>query len=397
MEVKGFAKRLIEFVRAQYGTDSFIPLHSPRFGEAEKKKVIEALESGMVSSVGRHVADFEQSVADYTGSRYAVATVNGTAALHVALLLGGVRPDDEVITQSITFVATCNAIRYCGAHPILVDIDRDTLGMSPDSLEAFLEDNAKVGSDGQCRNRNTGRVIRACVPMHNFGHPVRIDRVVEISRKWCLRVIEDAAESLGSFIGDRHTGRFGDLATISFNGNKIVTTGGGGMIITDDEKLAQRARHLTTTAKKPHPYLYIHDELGYNYRLPAINAALGCAQMQRLAGYVESKRKLAARYAEWLAGTQYPFVQERDGTKANYWFNSFLVNSQAERDYILEYTNSNGVMTRPVWTPMHYLELYSGCQRTNMENSEWIEARLINVPSSVPRLDDNGDGPVHAV
>ena len=378
-----FPAALVAFVRAQFGTNHFIPLHAPRFDGRDVEYVREAVESGFVSTVGKHVAQFEQAVMAYTGAGHAVATVNGTSALHVALLVAGVQPGHEVITQSITFVATCNAIRYCGAEPVFVDVERATLGMAPESLQAFLEAHAERRDDGLCWNRTTGRVIRACVPMHNGGHPVRIDRIAAICQEWGLVLVEDAAESLGSFYRGQHTGRTGLLAILSFNGNKILTTGGGGMILTDDETLAARARHLTTTAKLPHPFLYQHDEVGFNYRLPALNAALGCAQMEKLPDYVERKRALALRYAEWFEAHGVAFVREPEGARSNYWFNAFLAEDRAERDALLAYTNAEGVMTRPLWTPMHTLPMYSRCQRSELPESEWLEARLVNVPSSV--------------
>ncbi len=385
-ESERFAQGLIHAIRTLYETDAFIPLHAPSFGHRDSEHVLAALESGFVSSVGRHVDDFEAALCDFTGSRFAVATVNGTAALHVALLLAGVRANEEVITQSITFVATCNAIHYCGAHPVFVDIERETLGLSPDSLAAFLERHAEIRDDGLCWNRDTGRVIRACVPMHTCGHPARVDRIAAVCAQWNLVLVEDAAESLGSFYQDRHTGRYGQVAALSFNGNKIITTGGGGMILTDDEALARRARHLTTTAKQPHPYRFLHDEVGFNYRLPALNAALGCAQMEALTDYVVRKRELADHYASWLATTDRAFVREPEGAVSNYWLNAFLAHDAEERDVVLEYTNARGVMTRPLWTPMHELAPYRGCQRADLPNSTWIEARLVKIPSSVPPM-----------
>lgn len=381
---QAFVDALVGRVRSEFGAEGFIPLHAPKFGDLEREQVLETLETGFVSSVGRHVSEFENAVAAYTGAAHAVATVNGTAALHMCLMLAGVQPGEEVITQTITFVATCNAIRYCHAEPVLVDIERSTLGMCPDSLMGWLHANARRRDDGCCINHQTGRVIRACVPMHDFGHPVRIHRIAEICEEWGIMLIEDAAESLGSFYEGKHTGRVSSVAAISFNGNKIITTGGGGMVITDDPSLAARVKHLTTTAKQPHPWLYIHDDVGYNYRLPAINAALGCAQMQRLPDYVQRKRALAARYAEWFSATDYEFFTEPTGAESNYWFNSFFSADRAERDRILETTNQAGVMTRPVWTPMHTLDLYRGCQQTPMPVAEWVEARLVNIPSSVP-------------
>lgn len=379
-----FVDDLVRFVRAQFGEDGFIPLHAPQFGELERTAVLESLESGMVSSVGQHVREFEDAVARYTGASYAVATVNGTAALQTALRVAGVQASDEVITQTVTFVATCNAIRYLDAEPVLMDIEQETLGLCPNTLEAWLEANAALDDAGHCRNRHTGRVVRACMPMHNLGHPARIGRIAEVCKRWRLTLVEDTAESLGSFSNGQHTGRVGRVAAISFNGNKIITTGGGGMLITDDEVLASRAKHLTTTAKQPHPWLYVHDELGYNYRLPAINAALGCAQMQRLPDYVDRKRALADRYGEWFDKGDHVFFREPPGARSNYWFNSFFAHDREQRDRVLEATNHAGVMTRPVWTPMHTLPLYQSCQRSPMPVADRVEARLVNIPSSVP-------------
>lgn len=378
-----FLRELVTFIRGEFATDAFIPLHAPRFEGREEEYVLETIRSGFVSTVGRHVQEFEQKVAAFTGAKHAIATVNGTAALHAAMLVGGVKSNDEVITQALTFVATCNAIRYCGAHPVFVDVDRRTLGMSPGSLADFLASYAEVRDDGLCWNRQTGRVIRACVPMHNFGHPVQIDQIFALCEQYRITLIEDAAESLGSFYRGQHTGLFGSHAAISFNGNKIITTGGGGMIITDDDVIARRARHITTTAKKPHPWLYIHDELGYNYRLPAINAALGCAQMEVLQDHLDRKRKLAEKYAQWFTGQGYEFITEPSESRSNYWINAFAAKDRQERDRVLEYTNAQQIMTRPVWTPMHTLDLYKDCLRTDLSQTEWLESRLVNIPSSV--------------
>jgi len=383
-DIKTFADALVDMIRARYATQDFIPLHAPSFTDRDRAGVLEAIESGFVSSVGRHVDDFEAAVRDFTGARFAVATVNGTAALHVALLLGGVQPDEEVITQSLTFVATCNAIRYCNAHPVFVDIERTTLGLSPESLAAFLSEHAEIRDDGQCWNRTSGRLIRACVPMHTCGHPARLDALAAVCADWNLLLIEDAAESLGSVYHGRHTGRFGRLAALSFNGNKIITTGGGGMILTDDDALARRARHLTTTAKQPHPYRFVHNEVGFNYRLPALNAALGGAQMETLPESVARKRLLAEHYAHWFANQERVFIREPDGAQSNYWLNAFLARDPDEHEALLEYTNAHGVMTRPLWTPMHELTPYRDCQHTDLTNTLWVASRLINIPSSVP-------------
>ena len=380
--MNSFPKELVSFVRDQYGTKDFIPLHAPHFEGKEKEYLLDTIDSTFVSTVGAYVTQFEEKVVQYTGSKYAVATVNGTSALHVGLLVAGVQRDDEVITQSMTFVATCNAIRYCGAEPVFVDVERETLGMSPDSILDFLDRFAEM-RDGLCWNKQTNRVIRACVPMHNFGHPVRIHDIQKICQNYNIQLVEDAAESLGSFYEKIHTGRFGSLAAISFNGNKIITTGGGGMIITDDEVIYKRVKHITTTAKVDHPWLYMHDDLGFNYRLPNLNAALGCAQMELLSNYVERKRALAERYANWFSDKGYKFILEPENTKANYWINAFLVNGREERDEILKYTNNNKVMTRPAWTPMHTLKMFKGNLKVDLSNTEWLESRLVNIPSSV--------------
>jgi aminotransferase in exopolysaccharide biosynthesis len=375
-------KNLIHFIRAEYGTDDFIPLHVPRFSAEETRRVMETLEAEFVSSVGVHVREFEERMEAYTGARHAIGVVNGTAALHTCLRLAGLEPGDEVITQSLTFVATCNAISYQFAHPVFVDVERATLGMCPDALNAFLEESAEIDIDGNCRNRHTGAIIRACVPMHTFGHPVRMNEIAAVCDEYGIMLIEDAAESLGSFYKGRHTGNTGRLAALSFNGNKIITTGGGGMVLTNDETLAKRAKHITTTAKKPHAYLYDHDEVGYNYRLPALNAALGCAQMEALPRFVKEKRERATRYAEWFAGQDREFITEPADCASNYWLNAFLCEDRTERDRVLEETNGAGVMTRPIWTPMHRLPLFRDCPHGPLEQTEWLEGRVVNIPSS---------------
>lgn len=377
-----WADELIGLVRSIYG-EGFIPLHRPVFEGNEKAYLIDCIDSNFVSSVGAKVTEFEQRMAAFTGSKYAVATVNGTAALHVALQLAGVQRGDEVISQALTFIATCNALSYAGAHPVFVDVDLDTLGMSPDALRRWLEANAEM-RDGKPYNRGTGRRIAACVPMHSFGFPVRIAEIVAVCDEFGIPVVEDAAESLGSYVGGRHTGTFGKLATLSFNGNKTITTGGGGMIVTDDEAVAKRAKHLTTTAKIPHPYEFVHDEVGYNYRLPNLNAALGCAQMERLPEMLAVKAGVAKRYAEFFAGAGVRCMRPLEGAVANYWLNAIVLESETRRDEFLEYTNSRGVMTRPIWRLMSRLEMYRQCQHDGLENSHWLEARVVNLPSSVP-------------
>lgn len=372
---------IIDFIRSLYQTDKLIPLHEPKFVGNEKAYVIDCIDSTFVSSVGKYVDRFEQMMADYTGAKYAVATVNGTAALHIALKLAGVNQGDEVITQSLSFVATCNAISYCGSKPVFVDVDRETLGMSPDSLRAFLSSETTITPTG-CINNSTGKRIAAVVPMHTFGHPCRIDEIAGICEEYGIPLIEDAAESLGSYYQGKHTGTFGKLAAFSFNGNKTITTGGGGMIITDDEALAKRAKHITTTAKQPHPYEFIHDEIGYNYRLPNLNAALGCAQMESLPRLLESKRTIASAYVEFFAASNIAFVKEPAQAKSNYWLNALILEDKSARDVFLKELNEAGVMSRPVWRLMNELTMFHDCQSTDLFNSKWLEKRVVNIPSS---------------
>mgnify|MGYP001436454147 CR=1 FL=1 len=375
-------QKVVDLARSIYG-DGFIPLHRPVFEGNERQYLIDCIDSNFVSSVGARVVEFEQQIAAFTGAKYAVATVNGTAALHVALQLAGVQRGEEVISQALTFIATCNALTYAGAHPVFVDVDRDTLGMSPEALRRFLSTHAERRADG-CWNKGSGRRIAACVPMHTFGIPLRIAEIAAICAEWGIALVEDAAESLGSYVDGRHTGTFGKLATLSFNGNKVITTGGGGMIITDDEALARRAKHLTTTAKVPHPYEFVHDEVGYNYRLPNLNAALGCAQMERLPEMLAIKAEVAQRYRDFFAGTDVRFVEPLPGDTANFWLNAIVLGSEADRDDFLAYTNARDVMTRPIWRLMSRLQMFKHCQHDGLENSQWLEARVVNLPSSVP-------------
>lgn len=375
-------EQLISFIRDYFGTSDFIPLHAPVFSGREKDYVVDTIDSTFVSSVGAYVDRFEQDMASYTGAPRAVATVNGTAALHIALRLAGVELGDLVITQPLTFVATCNAIAYCGAEPVFVDVDRHTLGLSPQALETWLEDNAQLDAEGVCRAKADNKAIRACVPMHTFGHPADLDGLVAVCQRWNLNLVEDAAESLGSFYKGRHTGTFGALGTLSFNGNKIMTTGGGGMILAGEE-LGAHAKHLTTTAKKPHPYEYIHDEVGYNYRLPNLNAALGCAQLEQLESFIEAKRALAAGYEAFFRDGDIEFVKEPAECRSNYWLNAVVCENKAQRDALLKSTNDQGVMTRPIWALMNHLAMYQQCRKGDLHNAEWLEARVVNLPSSV--------------
>lgn len=372
----------IDFIQKTYHTKAFLPLHEPVFFGNEKKYLAECIDSTFVSSVGKFVDQFEQMVAAYTGANYAIATVNGTAALHIALKLVGTDENCEVITQPLTFVATCNAISYCNANPIFVDVDRNTMGLSPESLKTFLA-RETIQKNGACYNKTTGKKITAVVPMHTFGHPCKIDEIATICDAYNIALVEDAAESLGSYYKDQHTGTFGKLAAFSFNGNKTITTGGGGMIITDDEALAKHAKHLTTTAKVPHPYKYIHDEIGYNYRLPNLNAALGCAQMETLDVILKNKRDLAEQYIDFFATQKLDFIEELEDSKTNYWLNAVLLKDKEERDLFLKETNENGVMTRPIWALMNKLDMFKVCQSADLSNALWLEERVVNIPSGV--------------
>jgi len=383
MKSQLYRNDFVEFVQDIYRTKDFIPLHAPRFGDMERSYVLDTLDSTFVSSVGEYVDEFECRLSKYTGAKHVVAIINGTAALHTALLMCGVQPEDEVVTTPLTFIATCNAVHYCGAQPVFVDVEWETLGLSPESLAMFLDNCAEVRDDHLCWNKKSGRVIRACIPIHNLGHPARVQEIQEICKAYNILVVEDAAESLGSFASGTHTGRIGQIGTLSFNGNKIITTGGGGALMTDDKEIARRAKHLTTTAKKPHPWLFLHDQIGYNYRLPNINAALGCAQMEQLPTFVNKKRKLAHQYRNWFAERDQEFVSEPLGAASNYWLNSIVLANIDERDEFLTFTNSRNVMTRAMWTPMHTLPMYRGCYRTDLSNTEAIEKRLVNIPSSV--------------
>lgn len=361
-----------------------VALHEPEFKGQEWTYLKECLDSTFVSSVGTFVDRFEAELAAYTGAAHAVAVVNGTAALHVALLLAGVRPGDEVLVPTLTFVATANAVTYCNAVPHLVDSAEDTLGVDPQALRAYLSRESEMRG-GLCVNRRTGRVIRAIVPMHTFGLPVDVEGVLSLARDFALSVVEDAAESLGSKVGDRHTGTFGLLGTLSFNGNKTITTGGGGAILTNDTVLAERAKHLTTTAKVLHRWAYLHDEVGYNYRMPNLNAALGCAQLEQLPGFISAKRKLFERYES--AFEKLPLVRlvkEPAGCTSNYWLQTVVLDESLadERDSVLEKTNDAGSMTRPAWTLMHRLPAYQSCPRMPLTTAESLERRLINIPSS---------------
>jgi len=371
-----------KFIQKTFQTETFLPLHEPRFIGNEKAYLNECIDSTFVSSVGAFVDRFESDFAAYVGAKYAVATVNGTAALHIALLLADVQRDDEVITQPLTFIATANAISYIGANPVFVDVDKETMGLSPDALQTFLEAHCKV-IDTRCINTTSGKTIKACVPMHTFGHPCRIDQIKALCDQWYITLVEDAAESLGSTYKNRHTGTFGRLGAFSFNGNKIITSGGGGVIVTDDENLAKRAKHISTTAKIPHKWEYVHDEIGYNYRLPNLNAALLCAQLENLDRFLEDKRMLVSIYEPFFNSTSITFVKEPEFSRSNYWLQTLILQDKEEQEAFLSYTNDHGVMTRPIWRLMNKLEMFKECQCGDLSNAQWLEDRVVNIPSGV--------------
>jgi len=375
-------QKIVDFIKQTFKTTEFVPLHEPKFIGNEKKYLNDCIDSTFVSSVGKYVEKFEKDFASFVGTKYAVATVNGTAALHIALKIADIKEDDEVITQALSFIATCNAISYCAAKPIFLDVDLDTLGLSPDALKNFLQTNCKI-IDNKCINQTTKKTIKACVPMHIFGHSCKIDEIKEICKSWNITLIEDCAESLGSFYKGKHTGTFGQIAAFSFNGNKIITSGGGGAIVTDDEKIAKRAKHITTTAKISHLYEYVHDEIAYNYRLPNINAALLVAQMENLSKFLENKRELAKIYKEFFSKLEIKFIQEPKNSKSNYWLQAVIFDNLKQRDEFLEFSNKNDVMTRPIWKLINELEMYKNCQKDDLTNSKYLEQRVVNIPSSV--------------
>lgn len=379
-----FSKDVTEFIKELYGNPEYVSLHAPVFLGKEKEYLDECIASSFVSYVGKYVTEFEKLTAEFTGAKYAVAVVNGTAALQVALQIAGVKYTDEVITQPLTFVATANAISHCGAIPVFIDVDLDTMGMSPGKLEYWFLSNTKYDkSTQQTINLSTNRVISAIVPMHTFGFPCRIDEIIEVASRFNIPVIEDAAESLGSYYKGKHTGSFGLAGILSYNGNKTITTGGGGMIITDNEEFAKKAKHITTTAKTQHRWEYVHDEVAYNYRLPNVNAAIGVAQMEQIDQYLENKRETAIRYKEFFNNTNIKYFDEPKSSKANFWLNSILFDNLKDRNIFLEFTSNNGVMTRPIWRLMNKLEMYKGCQTGNLDHAEWLEARVVNIPSGV--------------
>lgn len=388
---------LIDFIKNLYGNKDFIPLHAPVFMGNEKQYVNECIDTTFVSSVGKFVERFEGMIQDYTGTTKAVACVNGTNALHLALLLSGVKRGEEVLTQSLTFVATCNAIAYSGAEPVFIDVDRETLGLSPKALRTWLQENtvmqtpdtepvevSSISRAKLCINKKTGRRIAACVPMHTFGHPCRIDEIVEICLEYNIAVVEDAAESLGSLYKEKHTGTFAPIGILSFNGNKTITTGGGGMLLFQDVETGVLAKHLTTQAKVPHAWEFGHDHIGYNYRLPNINAALGCAQMEQLESFIANKRETARHYQAFFEKLpEIDFFTEPLHARSNYWLNVILLKDKQARQAFLQQSNESGVMTRPAWQLMHTLPMFRHCQYQDLTNTMYIADRLVNIPSSV--------------
>lgn len=375
-------KQVINFIQDKFGTDQFIPLHAPVFNGKEKEYVLDTLDSTFVSSVGAYVDKAEQLMAEISETQKTVAVVNGTSGLQIAMQLAGVQQGDEVITQALTFVATANAIHYTGAQPVFLDVDYDTMGLSPTAVKNFLEEFGEKRENGTY-NKKTGKRIAACVPMHTFGFPVHLDPLLLICKHWNISVVEDAAESLGSYYHGKHTGSFGLLGVFSFNGNKIVTCGGGGMIVTQNDELGKLGKHLTTTAKVPHPYEYVHDHVGYNFRMPNLNAALVCAQLEQLNNFLANKRELANEYATFFQGEKIKFRTELENTRVNYWLMCVELENLEERNAFLKATNDAKTMTRPIWQLMYRLPMYQHCYRDSQRNAEFLEERIVNIPSSV--------------
>jgi perosamine synthetase len=377
-----YIKDTISFIQESFKSTEFIPLHTPTFGGNEKNYLIETIDSTFVSSVGAYVDQFEEMMTTISKTKKAVAVVNGTAGIQVALRLVGVKEGDEVITQALTFVATANAIAYNGASPIFLDVDIETMGLSPKAVSQFLEEFGDLREEG-CYNKKSGKKISACLPMHTFGFPVHLDELKAICDTWKIPIVEDAAESLGSEYKNKPTGSIGELGVFSFNGNKIVTCGGGGAIVTNNENLGIKGKYLTTTSKVPHAFEFYHDELGYNFRMPNLNAALACAQLEQLNSFLENKRILASEYKSFFDTSEIKFRTETPNTKANYWLMCIELENQKERDLFLAETNTAKVMTRPIWQLMYRLPMYKHCQRDQQLNAQFLEERIVNIPSSV--------------
>ena len=375
-------QKIVNFVHELYNTNDFVPLSVPKFIGNEKKYIDECIDTTFVSSVGKFVDRFEDDIAKYTGANKAVVCVSGTNALHMSLMLAGVERNDEVLTQALTFIATCNALSYIGAQPVFIDVDKSTMGLSPDAVREWLCKNAEI-KDRQCFNKNSGRRIKACVPMHTFGHPVRIEKLAQVCEEFHIELVEDAAESIGSKYKGKHTGTFGKVGAISFNGNKTITTGGGGMMLFQDEELGKFAKHITTQAKVPHRWEFRHDHIGYNYRMPNINAALGCAQLENIDKLIASKREVAAAYADFFKNVDgIDFFVEPENCFSNYWLNAVITESKEKQQEFLQYTNDNGVMTRPIWELMNRLPMFEHCEHDSLANTIWFADRVVNIPSS---------------
>lgn len=376
-------KNVTDFIHDLYGAQDFVPLSVPVFIGNEKKYLNECIDTTFVSSVGKFVDRFEDDIANYTGCKRAVVCVSGTNALHMSLMLAGVDREDEVLTQALTFIATCNALSYIGAHPVFIDVDNDTMGLSPVAVREWLCKNSEQ-KNGECYNKSTGRRIKACVPMHTFGHPVHLDELVEVLNEYHLELVEDAAESIGSLYKGKHTGTFGKVGALSFNGNKTITTGGGGMMLFNDEELGAFAKHITTQAKIPHRWEFRHDHIGYNYRMPNINAALGCAQLEHIEEYVASKRETAKAYDEFFKDIpEIKFFVDSPETRSNYWLNVVILRNRDAQQEFLQYTNNHGVMTRPIWELMNRLPMFEKCENDGLKNTIWFADRVVNIPSSV--------------
>lgn len=373
---------IIDFIKNKFFDKNQIPLHEPKFIGNEKKYVLDTIDTSYVSSVGNYVNKFEKITSKYLNTLMSIATVNGTSALQVALKIIGVKHGDEVITQALTFIATANSIIYNGASPIFIDVDIDTMGLSPKAVEIFLEKFGEVREDG-CYNKMTNKKISACVPMHTFGFPVHLNKLIKVCKKWKIPIIEDAAEALGSSYNSKKIGSFGALSIFSFNGNKIITSGGGGLIVTNNKTLGKKCKHLTTTAKKSHPYEFIHDEIGYNFRMPNINAALACAQMENLNKYLKNKRELAIEYEKYFNSVGIKFRKELPNTKANYWLMCIELANKRERDLFLKITNKNKIFTRPIWRLIHKNKPYKKFQTDSQVNATFLEKRIVNIPSNI--------------
>lgn len=375
--------KVIDFIHDLYGGQDFVPLAVPVFIGNEKKYLNQCIDSTFVSSVGEFVDRFEKDVANYTGCKRAVVVVSGTNALHMAMLLSGVENNDEVLTQALTFIATCNALSYIGAHPVFIDVDLDTMGLSPSAMRTWLENNTEF-KNGYSYNKHTGRRVKACVPMHTFGHPVHLDELVEVCKEYNITLVEDAAESIGSLYKGKHTGTFGTIGALSFNGNKTITTGGGGMMLFNDMELGALGKHLTTQAKIPHRWEFRHDHIGYNYRMPNINAALGCAQLEHIEEYVANKRETAKAYEVFFKDIpDVDFFVEPQNSRSNYWLNAVIMKDKAAQLDFLQSTNDQGIMTRPIWELMNRLTMFKNCEHDSLKNTLYFADRVVNIPSSV--------------